>query len=116
MIKDVTDLEVYKESMYLLHEVNTLTSLISQTEKDLISQIKRASRSIPANLAEGFAKKSSTKEFKRYLMISLGSSDELITHFRVLIIINPGLQSQSEDILKKYQILSKRLNVLYHKW
>jgi len=74
------DLEVYKESMSLLKEVHILVSLIPQAEQDLIWQIKRASRSIPANIAEGFAKKSSVKEFKRYLMIALGSSDILISN------------------------------------
>lgn len=34
MIKDVTDLEVYKESINLLQEVSALTKLISQAEKD----------------------------------------------------------------------------------
>lgn len=116
MIKDVTDLNVYKESLELVKEVHELAIVIPSTEQDVIWQIKRASRSIPANIAEGFAKRSSVKEFKRYLMIALGSSDELITHFRTLIIIQPNLTNRSETIMEKYRILSKRINVLYHKW
>lgn len=49
-------------------------------------------------------------------MIALGSSDELITHFRTLMIINSNLINESKMIMEKYKILSKRLNVLYHKW
>lgn len=116
MIKDVTDLEVYRVSLELIKEVYLLIKLIPEAEKDLIRQIKRASRSIPANVAEGFAKRHSAKEFKRYLMIALGSSDELITHFRTLMIINSNLINESKIIMEKYKILSKRLNVLYHKW
>lgn len=50
MIKDVTDLEVYRVSLELLKEVYLLIKLIPEAEKDLIWQIKRASRSIPAIL------------------------------------------------------------------
>ncbi len=117
MIKDVTDLEVYKESLELLRELQKLLNPFKINEdKDLIWQMKRASRSIPANIAEGFAKRSSQKEFKRYLMISLGSSDEMITHLRTLEIINPKLSDQSKIILEKYRVLSKRINTLHHRW
>ena len=43
----------------------------------LTSQIRRAATSIPLNIAEGYAKRGSQKEFKRYLMMALGSSDEM---------------------------------------
>lgn len=116
MIKDVTDLAVYQESMKLIPELYKLTNKLTRSENSLESQIKRAAQSIPANIAEGFAKKSSSKEFKRYLMIALGSSDEIITHLRTLSIINPKLIDDSNILLGKYKILSKRLNVLHHKW
>jgi four helix bundle protein len=44
----------------------------------LADQIRRASKSICANLAEGFGKqRQSNLEFKRYLLMAVGSSDEM---------------------------------------
>ena len=44
----------------------------------LADQIRRASKSICVNLAEGFAKRAySQAEFKRFLLMALGSSDEM---------------------------------------
>jgi four helix bundle protein len=42
----------------------------------LADQLRRSSKSICANLTEGFAKQSSAAEYRRYLMRAIGSSDE----------------------------------------
>jgi len=79
-------------------------------------QIKRASKSIPANIAEGFAKKSSAKEFKRFLTIALGSSDEVVTHLRMVEIISPYLALEAKSLSEDFVILSKRINKLRSSW
>src|SRR5260370_12290964 len=43
----------------------------------LADQLRRSSKSVCANLAEGFAKQSrSAAEYRRYLTVAIGSSDE----------------------------------------
>ncbi len=50
----------------------------SEEQYDLARQIRRASKSICANIAEGFGKQhQSIAEFKRYIMIAMGSADEM---------------------------------------
>lgn len=71
---------------------------------------------MPANLAEGFAKKASEKEFKRYILIAIGSNDELISHIRIIPIILPELSEESNHLIEEYKILSKRLNSLHKLW
>jgi four helix bundle protein len=44
----------------------------------LAEQVRRASKSICANLAEGFGKqRDSSAEFKRFLLMAIGSSEEM---------------------------------------
>lgn len=116
LIKSVRDLDVYQESLRLLPKLYKLLSKMPDLEKDTIWQTKRAAKSIPAIIAEGFAKRGSTKEFKRYLLIALGSSDEVITHLEVIKIIVPDLSEESQQLISDYTIISKRINSLHKKW
>jgi four helix bundle protein len=44
----------------------------------LADQVRRASKSICANLAEGFGRQQQSKpEFRRFLMMAIGSADEM---------------------------------------
>ncbi len=95
-IKDVTDLVVYQESLRLLKELYELANKLPQ--------------------AEGFAKRNSQKEFRRYLLIAIGSSDEIITHLRALSMIDENFSVEANNLLEEYRILSKRLNALHKTW
>ena len=116
MIKDVTDLEVYKISLTLVQKVYEFIRILPKSEFDSINQIRRAAKSVTANIAEGFAKRSSEKEFKRFLKISIGSSDEVVTHLRTSYFAVPRLQSNMKELAEEYKILSRRLNKLHSIW
>ena len=79
-------------------------------------QCKRCGKSIPANIAEGFAKRSSELEFKRFLKIAIGSSDELITHLRTITITVKRLFFEAKELGEAYKVLSKRINKLHSIW
>ena len=69
--------ESWKVSHQLALEVFKTTSKWPKAERfELTSQTRRAALSVPTNIAEGSAKKGS-REFRRYLDISLGSLSEL---------------------------------------
>jgi len=76
-IKRFEDLRVWQKAIDLAEEVYRLTSE-GQFSKDwgLKDQVRRASVSVPSNIAEGFGKYSN-KEFGRFLAIANGSSYEL---------------------------------------
>lgn len=116
MIRDVTDLEVYRYSLILLKELYTFLEKVPRPEYDSVVQCKRAGKSIPALVAEGFAKRSSEAEFKRFLKMAIGSSDEIISHLRTVAIAVPRLAEETKNLAEKYKILSKRLNSLHKKW
>lgn len=116
MIYKVADLEVYKLSIELLKELYVFLKKAPKSEYDLVKNCKRAAKSIPANITEGFAKRKHEAVFKNHLLISLGSSDEVIAHIETLISVVSYLKKESDEIIKKYVILSKRLNSLHKVW
>lgn len=116
MIRDVTDLEVYKESLRLLKKLYEFLRKLPKSEYDTVVQCKKCGKSIPSNIAEEWAKRSSELEFKRFLFIAIGSSDELISHFRTIVIAVPRLHEEAKELAEEYKTLSKRLNALRSVW
>jgi four helix bundle protein len=80
LIRTAKDLEVYKIAFKISVVMHKLTLKFPKYEQfELGSQMRRASKSICANLSEGFTKQSSSDaEFKRYTLISAGSASEMI--------------------------------------
>lgn len=113
MIRDVQDLDVYAKSLKLLENLYEFLRKVPKSEYDSVKQCKKCGKSIPANIAEGFAKRASELEFKRFLMIALGSSDELVTHLRTIAIAVLYLKEESLQLAQDYILLSKRLNKLH---
>ncbi len=116
MIRDVTDLEVYRQSLRLLKKLYEFLKKVPKTEYDTIVQCKKCGKSIPSNIAEGWAKRSYEAELKRFLKIALGSSDELISHLRTIAIAVPRLHDEAKELAGEYKVLSKRINSLHTNW
>ncbi len=73
------DLQAGKAAINLVKEIYKVTERFPPSEiYGLSSQIRRAAVSIPSNIAEGQGRNSS-KEFKQFLSIALGSLAELET-------------------------------------
>ena len=73
------ELEAWKEAMRLVRIVYAITEDFPPEERfGLISQMRRAAVSVPANIAEGAAR-ASKADFTRFLTISRGSLVELDT-------------------------------------
>ncbi|MBP7482497.1 MAG: four helix bundle protein [Lacunisphaera sp.] len=76
-MKDYRKIQVWRRSHDLTVEIYRLTKLFPKDEMfGLTSQMRRAASSIPANIAEG-AGREGDPEFKRFLIIALGSASEL---------------------------------------
>ena len=72
-------LEVYRKSYDLALSMYKFSETLPSDEKyGIISQLRRASLSIPLNIAEGYGKQSTDAEFKRYLSIAKGSCSEIM--------------------------------------
>ena len=77
-IESYRDLRIYQLSYDAALEIHRLTLKFPAFEREeLGAQLRRASKSIPINIAEGYGRKSSPNDFKRFLVIALGSCDEV---------------------------------------
>jgi len=78
----------------------------------LISQTRRAAVSIPANLAEGAAKRSQ-RDFQRYLDIALGSLSELHYLLRLATDLSYLEPTRAEELFNHLETTGKQLWKLY---
>ena len=118
MIKSFLDLDVYKESFQLSIEIEELLKNYPQSEKFLlVDQMRRASRSISAQIAEGYARRESIKDFQRYIRDCIGESNEMINHLLLSkhkgYIKKPGYDN---ELIERYNKLGKKLTNLKNNW
>jgi four helix bundle protein len=96
-------LDLWKRSVDFVVAIYRLTEQFPKEEKfGLTSQLRRAAVSVAANVAEGAAK-TSTKDFRRYLSNSQGSTSEIETELLIALRLNYLDEAD-------FQLLSKDLD------
>lgn len=118
-MKDLKKLIVWQKGIMLVKEVYTETKKILKEEVyGITSQLRRASVSIPSNIAEGSGR--GTKEFFHFLNIAKGSAFELETQIVIAKELDPiqskiyeSLNSQIIEIQKMLSGLQKSLRTTY---
>ena len=117
-VSSFEDLEVFQRAYRIsleLHEASLRFPKIEQLA--LADQIRRASKSICGNIAEGFGKqRRSSAEFKRYLLMAIGSADEMqvwLKYCSDLEYVDQRICAQWRD---EYRQIARMLQGLYTKW
>jgi four helix bundle protein len=117
VIRSYHDLDVYKRSYKLALDIHKMSFDLPQRERfELSTQIRRAAVSIPLNIAEGYGRKDSEKEFKHFARNSLGSCNEVQVLLAMLKDLSYIKQEVYESFSEEYIILGKQLTVLIKKW
>ena len=71
-------LQVYQRGYAAAKSVYRMTEKYPKSEMyGITDQMRRASVSIALNIAEGYAKRESQQEFRRFLLMALGSANEM---------------------------------------
>lgn len=84
-ISSFKDLLVWQKAMNLTISVYSCIKKLPQAENfGLVSQMQRSAVSVPSNIAEGYGR-NQTKDFTRFLQISLGSLFELQTQMEICL-------------------------------
>jgi len=79
-VRTVKDLEVYRLSFDAAMDVFRASKAFPREEQySLTDQIRRSSRSVPANIREGFAKRRHRSVFANHLTNAWGSAEETRT-------------------------------------
>ena len=106
-------LEVYQKSYKLVLEIYRRTKGFSKEETyGLTNQIRRASWSIPLNIAEGYAKRESQSEFRRFLMMAFGSNAEMEVLLKLSEDLGYMSETESEELKRGYEEVGRMLNIL----
>ena len=117
-ITSFEDLEVFRRAYRVSLEIHGRSLEFPREEQyGFADQIRRASKSICANLAEGFGKQSqSAAEFKRFISMAIGSSDEMRVWLRYCL----DLKYIDEETWRKwrdeYQEIARMLQGLHRSW
>jgi len=112
VIQDYKELDVWKRSVALTTELYNLTSRFPDAERfGLTSQIRRATTSIAANIAEGWGR-GSRGEYIQSLTIARGSLMELETHLIVACNLHFLRPDEFGSVSKPLKDIEKMLNRL----
>lgn len=109
------ELKVWQQSMDLVEKIYKVTEAFPNSEQyGLVSQMRRSAVSIPSNIAEGYMR-GQTKEYVRFLRVSLASAAELETQ----LILSKRLNLTEANFVNELQlelvVVMKMLNALITK-
>lgn len=111
-LKSYRELDVWRDGMDLVELVYALARTWPADGRfGLISQVRRASVSIPANIAEGYGRRS-RGEYLQFLGIASGSLAEVETFLILAVRLRYSTREQSEPVWEVSQRLGKRLSQL----
>lgn len=117
MIKSFKDLDVYKESYELALIINKNVNKLPIFERnDLGFQLRKTSKSVPANIAEGWAKRLFEKEFKKHLGIAVGSCNEMEVHINFAMDLGYWRKDFCEPLIQRYILLGGKITNLRNNW
>jgi four helix bundle protein len=112
MARNYRDLEIYLLSHKLAVEVHKASLKLPRFEiYEEGSQLRRAAKSIPTNIVEGFGRRRYKNEFLKFLVYALASCDETREHLEILFETGSFADKESfEHFLDKYDELGRKIN------
>ena len=108
------DMEVFRRAYRVSLEIHRTSLAFPRVEqRALADQIRRASKSICANLAEGYGRQKGSKaEFKRFIRMAIGSSDEMRVWLRYAFDLGYIDEPTWQGWRDEYQVITRMLQTL----
>jgi len=109
-MKSYRDLEIYQMAYRLAYKVNELTMTLPKYEiYEQGSQIRRSTKSIKNNIAEGFGRSRYKDEFIRFLIFDHSSCDEALSQLQMISDIH-FKENPLKELIDEYDILGRKIN------
>lgn len=119
-MKSYRDLEIYKLSYELLIKVHQVSLNLPKYELyEEGSQLRRSSKSITANIVEGYGRNKYKVEFIKFLIYAHSSCDETILHLNIIKDIHLEIGDISkliEDYDKLGAMINKFIQYVERQW
>ena len=116
-ISSYRDLKAYQRSYQLGLEIHKRTREFPvQERRELGSQLRRAASSVPINIAEGYGRKRSAEDFKRFLVIALGSCNEVSVILDFALDLGYLVREEHARWQSQYDEVGRMLNKLIQVW
>ena len=116
-VRSFEDLDVFKRAYRLalaVHKSSLQFPAVDQ--RALGDQMRRASKSICGNIAEGFGKQRNSKlEFRRFLRIAVGSADEMRVWSRFCLDLGYIDEACWKHWRDEYKVIAQMLQSLHAK-
>jgi len=109
-MKGYKDLDIYQLAYELAIEVHEMTMKLPKYELyEHGSQVRRSSKSIKDNIAEGFGRRRYKSEFIRFPIFTHASCDETISQLNMISDIHFP-DDPLTDLIKRYDKLGRKIN------
>ena len=116
-IRSYRDLEVYRRAKALVVPMHRLVEEFPAHERfDLCDQMRRASKSVVANIVEGYSHKDTPGKAKQLWRNAMGSANEMVEHLETAVALGYVSQDTCRPYVEEYVITAKQLNKLIQNW
>jgi four helix bundle protein len=109
-------LMVWQRSMDAAEMVHSLTRKFPKDELyGMVSQLRRASSSVPMNIAEGYKRRRYKKDYVKFLVMAHGSEAEMETALELCIRFKYVDEEQGNKLIAEYDEIGRMLSSLIDK-
>ncbi|OGH69768.1 MAG: hypothetical protein A3C90_04835 [Candidatus Magasanikbacteria bacterium RIFCSPHIGHO2_02_FULL_51_14] len=104
------ELDVYKRSFKSAIAIYKFSlTLPKYLQYDVADDIRRAARSIPSNIAEGYGRDKSNADKRNFLRTALGSNDEVLFNLDFIFALGLMEQQRYNKAKTEYTIIGAEL-------
>ncbi len=110
MMKSYKDLEIYQQAYRLAVQIHHMSLTLPKFELyEQGSQIRKSSKSVKDNIAEGYGRKRYKDDFIKFLIYAQASCDEVTSQLSMISDLYFSEEPLTE-LKEEYDILGKRIN------